>query len=124
MKQETIKEYIRLRENLEELCEKIFAYVYENYRDYLGYYYSVFTDFSIDNETLLITYEDYHDSCETSLPEIPIELLDNDVKWKKFIDEYYKDKIKKEEERKKREEMEKEKHERKLFEQLKEKYGK
>lgn len=125
MKQETIKQYIRLREDMENLAEKIFDYVYDNYKDYLEYHrWSMFDNFSIDNRKLWISYEDYHDVCKTHLPEIPIELLDSEAKWKKFIDKYYKDKIKKEEEKKKRAEIEKEKEERELFEHLKEKYGK
>lgn len=123
MKQETIKQYIRLREDMENLAEKIFDYVYDNYKDHLEYWrYSIFSDFSIDNKKLWISYEDYNDVCKARLPEIPIELLESEAKWKKFIDKYYKDKIKKEEDRKKQEEIEKEKEERELFEQLKKKY--
>lgn len=121
MKQEYIKAYAKLREELDLLANKIFNYVYDNYNRFLEFEsYSRHCDINVHDDVLEIIYFDYYDNCDRYyLPSIPINLLDDESLWKKFLDEYYELEIAEEEAEKK----DKEKEERELYEELKKKYG-
>lgn len=128
MKKKEIQEYIDLHEKMEIFCEEIFDYVKDKYRSQLSISYPELASFEFWNGELTIKYRDYYEdfynSCRFSLPEIPIDLLDDVYEWRKFLDDHYSEAIKKEEERKKRIEKEKEEMERELLKELKEKYEK
>lgn len=128
MKKQEIQEYIDLHEKMEIFCEEIFDYVKDNYRSQLSISYPTFADFEFWDNELTIKYRDYYedsyDSYRFSLPKIPIDMLDDVYEWRKLLDDYYEEAVKKEEERKKRKEKEKEEMERELLKELKENYEK
>lgn len=128
MKKQEIKEYIDLHDKMEIFCEEIFDYVYDNYRSQMSISYPRFVSFEFWDNELTIKYGDYYedsyDSYRFRLPNIPIDMLDDSYEWRKFLDDYYGEAIKKEEDRKRRKEKEKEEMERELLKELKEKYEK
>lgn len=125
MKEKDIKTYISLQNEIESLCENIFDYVNDIYDDQLSAPNPTFADFEFWNDELTIRYKDYYgNSYRFSLPSIPVNQLDDEKKWKKFIDDHYGEMIKKQEETKKLVEKEREKKERELLKELKKKYEK
>lgn len=126
MNVEDIKTYIKVSEELNNLCCDIFLYVKQKYEEQLEFGSdSTYDKYYINEKDVCIAYFDY-DCCDYNdnfLPNIPLELLQAEISWKLFLDDYYQNKIKEEEEKKAKEERIKENKERELYEKLKEKYG-
>lgn len=127
MKIEEIKKILSLKEELDNLSSNIFQYVKDKYLNQLKFYsYSSYGDYNVDEKYLSIEYYDYgYDVYENDyLPDIPIEHLEEEASWKKFLDEYYEKKIMAEKERLAKEEQEKQDKERELYKKLKKKFEK
>ena len=122
-----IQTYIRLKEELDDLCRIIFYYVKYRYKEFLN-----FTDFSeyckpiISKTGLCIEYN--NDGIgylsKAWLPDIPLECLDSETSWQKFLDDYYEKKKKEEEEKEAKRKQAKEDKERELYLKLKKKFEK
>lgn len=120
-----IRTYIKISIELKTLCESIFNYVKSKYKDQLKFgIYSSYSKYFINEKELCIEYfEHCRDYCdEDYLPYIPIELLEKESYWKQFLDTFYENKAKEEEQKKIKEEQAKEDKERELYEKLKQKY--
>lgn len=121
-----IKTFIRLEEELDNLCSTIFYYVKDKYVKQLDFNkYSSYNKYYVTLRGVSIEYKDYgYDLVATScLPTIPFELLEIDSSWQQFLDDYYEKKRKEEEEKKVKEEKAKENKEREVYERLKKKFG-
>lgn len=117
---EDIKTFVRLEEELDNLCSTIFYYVKEKYVKQLDFNkYSSYRKYYVTLSGVSIEYEDYgYDLLATNcLPTIPFELLEIDSSWQQFLDDYYKKKIEESEQKKAEEDNEYE-----LYMKLKEKY--
>lgn len=126
MNVQDIKTYIRVEEELHTLCDAIFEYVIENYIDQLKFgKFSLNNKYFISKTGLCIEYYDrIYDMYDCSwLPDIPLESLESESSWQKFLDDYYKKKIEEEEEKKAKAKKMEEYKEREMLRKLKEKYG-
>lgn len=120
-----IKTYIRIKEELTDLCSDILYYVKRKYIEQLTFgRYSAYNKYFITDTSISIEYYDYgYDLYDYDwLPDIPLELLESESSWQQFLDDCYEKKIKEEEERKTKEEQAKEDKERELYKKLKEKF--
>ena len=125
MKTKDFETFIKLKEEISLLADKIFHYVKEKYVDQLQFgRLSEIDGEDLYESGLEIKYYYYgYDIYDCDhLPTIPIQLLENERSWKKFIDDYYGTKIAEEEKKKQRELQAKEEKERELYNKLKEKY--
>lgn len=125
MKLQDIQTYLRLKKELDDLCIAIFTYVKKKYEKQLEFgWYSTYCDYSITKTELCIDYCDYSYGRqeEDYLPDIPLELLESETSWQKFLDNYYEKKKKEKEEKKAKEEQAKENKEREIYERLKKKF--
>lgn len=126
MKLQDIKTMLNTKQELEKLSSVIFDYVKDKYQDLLKYNSrSAYDDFyEIDEKHLSVRYYDHgYTLYETEfLPDIPIELIENESDWKSFLDKHYEKEKEVKEKWAKIEEQEKENKERKLYEELKKKY--
>ena len=126
MNVQDIKNFIKVKEELSNLSFDIFYYVKEKYVDQLefGRYSSYSKYYFINEKELCIEYYEYGYDCynENWLPKIPIEFLEEETSWKKFLDDYYEKKKKEKEEKKAKEEQDKEDRERELYKKLKQKF--
>lgn len=123
---EDIKTFIRLEEELDNLCSTIFYYVKEKYVKQLDFNkYSSYGKYYVTLRGISIEYKDYGYGLVDSdfLPTIPFDLLEIDSSWQQFLDDHYQNKIKEEEEKKAKEEKAKENKEREVYERLKKKFG-
>lgn len=103
---------------INSLCRKIWAYIYDNYAEYLKYgKRSEFDNWDLECDFLCIEYFQNYYEFDTELFHIPLSVIYNDT-WKEFIDNHF-NKIKAEEVD--REAKEKEKR-RKLYEELKKEF--
>lgn len=121
-----IKTYIRIKAELTNLCNDILYYVKNNYIEQLRFgRYSAYNKYFVTDTSICIEYYDYgYDCYECSwLPDIPIEFLESESSWQQFLDDYYQNKIKEEEEKKAKEEKAKENQEHELYLRLKKKFG-
>lgn len=120
-----IKTYMRIEEELYDLCINIFRYVKDRYIKYLMFgRYSSYSKHHVSDTGICIEYSDYgYDYYDCAwLPDIPLELLESESSWQKFLDDYYKKKAEEEKQRKAKEEQAKEDKERELYKKLKEKF--
>lgn len=96
MKLKDIQTYLRLKEELDNLCYSIFSYVKEKYVKQLEFdKYSIYDRYYITQIGIYVEYHDYGYGLVDSaiLPTIPFELLESESSWKQFLDNYYKKKI-------------------------------
>lgn len=126
MKTKDFETFIKLKEEIGLLADKIFDYVKGKYVDQLQFgKWSANESEDLDEYGLHIKYYDagYDLYACDYLPTIPIHLLEDENSWKNFIDDYYGTKIAEEENKKQLGQKVKEENERELYIKLKEKYG-
>lgn len=121
-----LKMKVRIEEELNNLCSNIFSYVKDKYVEQLEFgRFSRYHTYFVNKESICIEYYEYGYDChsEDYLPDIPLELLESETSWQKFLDDYYEKKKKEKEEKKAKEEQAKENKEREIYERLKKKFG-
>lgn len=94
---EDIKTFIKLEEELDNLCSTIFYYVKDKYVEQLDFNkYSSYSKYYVTLSGISIEYKDCYgrDNRRNCLPVIPYELLEVDSSWQQYFDDYFKEKIK------------------------------
>lgn len=118
-----IEQYLKLQNEIEDLADNIFDYVYQNFIELLEFgRYSTAEDFSVEKRGITIKYYDQgYDLYETNNLFIPIEYIINDT-WKEYIQGLEEKRINKNIEKLEKENAYKREQELKLLKELKEKY--